>query len=107
MTFLSVAENGSFSKTAEAMFLSPTAVMKQIDALEGHTYFSFGSSEEHYRYRDAVRAAYPAGHYPVFAGYDHMQYQIRDPQGFADMLRSLMKTGALPPLSVLEKEETV
>lgn len=35
MTFLSVAENGSFSKTAEAMFLSPTAVMKQIDALEG------------------------------------------------------------------------
>lgn len=77
------------------------------DALEGHTYFSFGSSEEHYRYRDAVRAAYPAGHYPVFAGYDHMQYQIRDPHGFADMLRSLMKTGALPPLSVLEKEGTV
>ncbi len=35
LTFLSVAENGSFSKTAEAMFLSPTAVMKQIDALEG------------------------------------------------------------------------
>ena len=35
LTFISVAENGSFSKTAEAMFLSPTAVMKQIDALEG------------------------------------------------------------------------
>lgn len=35
LTFLSVAENGSFSKAAEAMFLSPTAVMKQIDALEG------------------------------------------------------------------------
>ena len=34
-TFISVAENGSFSKTAEAMFISPTAVMKQIDALEG------------------------------------------------------------------------
>ena len=43
LTFLSVAENGSFSKTAEAMFLSPTAVMKQIDALErrlGVTLFS-------------------------------------------------------------------
>lgn len=34
LTFLTVAENGSFSKAAEAMFLTPTAVMKQIDALE-------------------------------------------------------------------------
>lgn len=34
LTFISVAKNGSFSKTAEAMFISPTAVMKQIDALE-------------------------------------------------------------------------
>ena len=35
LTFLSVAENGSFSKAAEVMFISPTAVMKQIDVLEG------------------------------------------------------------------------
>ena len=35
LTFISVAENGSFSKAAEVMFISPTAVMKQIDALEG------------------------------------------------------------------------
>mgnify|MGYP002515561873 CR=1 FL=1 len=34
ITFISVAKSGSFSKTAEAMFISPTAVMKQIDALE-------------------------------------------------------------------------
>ena len=34
LTFISVAKNGSFSKTAEAMFISPTAVMKQIDSLE-------------------------------------------------------------------------
>lgn len=33
-TFISVAESGSFSKTAEACFISPTAVMKQINALE-------------------------------------------------------------------------
>lgn len=33
-TFLSVAENGSFSKAAEALFITPTAVMKQINALE-------------------------------------------------------------------------
>ena len=34
LTFITVAKNGSFSKAAEAAFISPTAVMKQIDALE-------------------------------------------------------------------------
>lgn len=34
LTFISVAKYGSFAKTAEAMFISPTAVMKQIDTLE-------------------------------------------------------------------------
>ncbi len=42
-TFLSVAENGSFSKAAEALYITPTAVMKQINMLEerlGITLFS-------------------------------------------------------------------
>lgn len=34
-TFISVATFGSFSKAAEALFISPTAVMKQINSLEG------------------------------------------------------------------------
>lgn len=33
-TFIAVAEGGSFSKAAEGLFISPTAVMKQINALE-------------------------------------------------------------------------
>lgn len=33
-TFISVAENGSFSKAAETLFVTPTAVMKQINSLE-------------------------------------------------------------------------
>lgn len=33
-TFISVAENGSFTKAADALFVTPTAVMKQINALE-------------------------------------------------------------------------
>lgn len=33
-TFISVAESGSFTKAAEALFITPTAVMKQINALE-------------------------------------------------------------------------
>ena len=35
-TFVAVAESGSFSKAAERMFMSPTAVMKQINSLEKH-----------------------------------------------------------------------
>lgn len=34
LTFIAVAKSGSFSKTAETMYISPTAVMKQIDLLE-------------------------------------------------------------------------
>ena len=51
------------------------------EKLQEHTYFEFGSKEEHFKYRQAVMEAYPCGHYPVFGGYDHMQYQIRDPKG--------------------------
>ena len=72
------------------------------ETLQRNIWFSFGSSEEHYRYRDAVRQAYPRGNFPVFAGHDHMQYQIQEPQGFAQLLRSVMETGALPPLPDLQ-----
>lgn len=34
LTFITVAKCGSFSKAAEALFISPAAIMKQIDALE-------------------------------------------------------------------------
>ena len=33
-TFVKVAECGSFTKAADALFVTPTAVMKQINALE-------------------------------------------------------------------------
>lgn len=35
-TFLYVAEAGSFSKAAEKMYITPTAVIKQINLLEGN-----------------------------------------------------------------------
>lgn len=65
------------------------------EALQQKTYFAFGSIEEHFKYRSAVMTAYPKGHYPVFEGYNHMQYQIRDPEGFAAMLRTLMEKDVL------------
>ena len=60
-----------------------------------HTYFAFGSAEDHYKYRDAVKEAYPEAHFPVFAGYDHMQYQICDPEGFAAVLHGLAERDEL------------
>ena len=35
-TFLTVADCGSFTKAAEKLFISPTAVMKQMNTLENH-----------------------------------------------------------------------
>lgn len=66
------------------------------ETLQENTYFSFGSVEDHNKYRDAVMKAYPHGNYPVFEGDNHMQYQIQNPQGFADMLRSIAEKNALP-----------
>ncbi len=65
--------------------------------------FAFGSAEEHCKYRDAVMQAYPDARFPVFEGYNHMQYQIRDPRGFAEMLRRLDETDRLPELPFLRK----
>lgn len=70
--------------------------------LEKNTYFAFGSQEEHFRYRDAVMKAYPESHFPIFEGYNHMQYFIQDPKGFADMLVSVMEKNCLPNLPFLK-----
>lgn len=46
-TFLTVAESGSFSKAAERLFISPTAVMKQINALESRLGLSLLNRTNH------------------------------------------------------------
>ncbi len=74
------------------------------EALQRHCFFAFGSAEEHFKYRPAVRQAYPGGRLPVFEGFDHMQYQIRDPQGFAALLVSVMERDQLPELPFLRVE---
>ncbi len=71
------------------------------EELQERTFFAFGSAEEHLKYRAAVMKAYPKGNYPIFEGHNHMQYQIRDPQGFAEMLRTAAVTGRLPELPFL------
>ena len=71
--------------------------------MQRNTYFEFGSIEEHLKYRDAVMKAYPMGNYPIFEDCNHMQYQIRDPQGFAEMLCAIAEEGRLPELPFLRK----
>ena len=73
------------------------------EELQGRAYFEFGSIEEHYKYRDAVQKAYPCGIYPVFEGYNHMQLQIRNPEGFAAMLRLIIEENRLPELPFLKE----
>lgn len=73
------------------------------ETLQRNTYFSFGSAEDHYKYRDAVMQSYPQGNFPVFQGYEHMQYQIRDPKGFAEMLRCIAEGSGIPSLPFIGK----
>ena len=65
--------------------------------------FEFGSIEDHFKYRQAVIEAYPCGNYLVFEGYDHMQYQIRDPKGFAEMLAFIAEQDGMPKLPFIRK----
>lgn len=45
------------------------------------------------------------GEFSGFEGMNHMQYQIRDPAGGAEMLETIMETGRLPELPFLRQEE--
>ena len=73
------------------------------EELQKQIYFEFGSIEDHFKYRQAVMEAYPCGHYPVFEGYNHMQYQIRDPRGFAEILTSIAEHDGMPKLPFIRK----
>ncbi len=66
------------------------------ERLQERIYFEFGSIEDHIKYRDAVMKAYPKGKFPVFKNCNHMQYQIQNPQGFAQMLQSIIEKNVLP-----------
>ena len=68
------------------------------DALQTQSFREFGSGEEQMKYRPAVMQAYPHGHFSAFENYQRMQYQICEPEGFAEMLVSVMENNALPKL---------
>jgi len=74
------------------------------EGLQKRTFFEFGSAEEHYKYREAVIESYPYARYPVFENYNHMQYQIRDPEGFAGMLDNIIEKNEIPVLPFLKEK---
>ncbi len=71
------------------------------EELQKHTFWEFGNKEDHFKYRDAVMQTYKHGNFPVFDGFNHMQYQIRDRKGFAQMLMSIIETNKIPELPFL------
>ena len=71
--------------------------------LQKHMFLEFGDKEDHFKYRDNVMKAYKYANYPVFEGYNHMQYQIRDPEGFANMLSYIIENDTMPNLAFLRK----
>ena len=71
--------------------------------MQARYWFAFGDAEDHYKYRAVVMQAYPAGRFPVFAGHNYMQYQIRDPKGFAEMLCFIAEHDRMPELEFIQK----
>lgn len=78
---------------------------KLNEELQKNTFFEFGSIEDHYKYRKNLKKAYPFAHYLIFEGYNHMQYQIRDPKGFAIMLEFVINENKMSKLPFLSYEE--
>lgn len=74
--------------------------------MQARCWFAFGDAEDHYKYRAVVMQAYPAGRFPVFAGHNYMQYQIRDPRGFAAMLDSILQYDTMPDLPMMRREKS-
>lgn len=68
-------------------------------------FFEFSSIEDHYKYRADVMKTYPYAHYPVFEGYNHMQYQILSSEDFAKTLDFIIENNAMPRLAFMKDEK--
>lgn len=86
--------------------LSDSLVNKEFPkipkSVEENTYFIFGSIEDHFKYRENVKKSYSNAKYPVFKNFNHMEYQIKDPLGFARMLEHIIEYHTFPNLDFLE-----
>ena len=86
-------DGGQFAQISKGTRRIMVPFLYLPEELQKHTCFEFGNIEDHYKYRDAVKKAYPYAQFPVWEGQNHMQYQITDPKGFADTLAALIEQG--------------
>ncbi len=104
--FIEAGKNITYSNLKKQMSQSlenkPFPPLKNI--IEENCIFEFGSIEEHFKYRPSVMEAYKKASYPVFTGFNHMEYQIKDPEGFALMLDCVIEKGRLPELAFLQDQ---
>ncbi len=42
--------------------------------------------------------SYQNANFPVFDGYNHAQYQMQDPNGFAEKLKTIIEINNMPDL---------
>ena len=73
------------------------------EELQLHMFLEFGSVEDHFKYRESVKKAYTYANFPVFEDHNHMQYQIRDPKGFAEILDCIVSQNKLPQLPFVKE----
>lgn len=71
--------------------------MIKIEKIHG-TLLLIGAEDDVLWDRNAVMQTYIYGNFPVFEGFNHMQYQIQNPEGFARMLKKIIETDRLPEL---------
>ncbi len=74
------------------------------EELQKRTFWEFGSVEDHFKYRKNVMQTYTHGNFPVFEECNHMQCQIRDPNGFAELLMSVIEKNELPQRPFIRSE---
>lgn len=66
------------------------------EEMQKNVFWEFGSIEEHLKYREALMKRYQYGNFPVFEGKNHMELQIREPKGFSEILRFVIKNNRMP-----------
>ena len=103
--FIAAGENLTYTNLRRQLSdsLEDKPFLPLPEEFQRHIYFEFGSIEDHFKYRQAVMNAYPYGNYPIFEGYEHMQYQIRNPKGFAEMLVHIAERDCMPELPFIRK----
>ncbi len=102
--FIEAGKNLTYSNLRRQMAtsLENKPFLKLKNVKEERCFFEFGSVEEHFKYRSAVMEAYPDANYPMFTGFNHMEYQIKDSRGFVAMLDEIIENGRLPKLAFLK-----